>query len=227
MPQIPEWIQLFVLLGIGAVVIVVPIKVLYEMTKGTRERARRLEDLAARLKERFGTVTFERGVLGPHRIQVTLEGRPATIFQPDPDELLIRVEPKVAPKFHALIRTRGAIDWPFAFLWESLRFLPRFRTFDPLIDDSIRIYASPVLGNYVRELALDGIPPEGKPTGLAESLIVLRRAPGIRKFELRMSPVAGFRLAFRLRTDDLLCRPDEMESAVHHAFRLYDLLVLY
>ena len=111
-------------------------------------------------------------------------------------------------------------------MWESFRILPRILTHDPLIDDSIALYATPIFGSYIREAALDGIPAEGKPTGLAESLVILRKMPGVRRFELRMSPSAGFRLSFRLRTDDLLYRPEELESAVHHAFQLYDLLVL-
>jgi hypothetical protein len=41
-----------------------------------------------------------------------------------------------------------------------------------------------------------------------------------------MSPSGGFRLSFLLRADDLLYRADELEAAVHHAFRLYDFLVL-
>ncbi len=227
MIDIPPWIQTFVLVGIAVVVMAVPIKVLYEMTKGSRDRTRRMQDLADRLRERFGNVAFERGLLGPHRIRFTYEGRPATVVQPDDDEIAIRLEPKVAPKFHAVVRTRGRISWPFTVLWESLRPLRRIRTFDPLIDESIEIFATSVFGGYLRELALDGIPAQGKPTGLAESLIVLRRAPGVRRFELRMSPVAGFRLWFQLRADDLVYRPDEMESAIHHAFRLYDLLVMY
>jgi hypothetical protein len=100
------------------------------------------------------------------------------------------------------------------------------RTHDPLIDDTLAIYASEPFGAYLRELALDGIPAQGKPTGLAESLVVLRRLPGVRHFEFRMSPASGFRLTFLLRADDLLYRPDDLEAAVHHAFRLYDLLVL-
>ncbi len=227
MIEIPNWIQAFVLVGIALVVLIVPIKIVWEMTKGSRDRSRKADDLAARLKERFGGVRLEGGILGPQRIHLTSEGRPAVVFQPEPDELVIRLEPKVAPKFHAVARTRGRLSLPFAVMWESLRILPRHRTFDPLIDESIDLYASGPFGAYLRELALDGLPAGGKPTGLAESLIVLRRTPGARMFELRMSPAGGFRLRFLLRADDVLYRPDELEAAVHHAFRLYDLLVLY
>jgi hypothetical protein len=224
--EIPHWIQVFVLVGVALVVLIVPIKILWEMTKGSRDRTRKADDLAARLKERFGGVRMEGGILGPHRVHLTSEGRPAIVFQPEPDELVIRLEPKIAPKFHFVARTRGAMSLRFTVMWESLRFLPRCRTFDPLIDESIDLYASGTFGAYLRELALDGLPAGGKPTGLAESLIVLRRLPGVRRFELRMSPSGGFRLSFLLRADDLLYRADELEAAVHHAFRLYDFLVL-
>jgi hypothetical protein len=224
--QVPTWIQVFVLAGIGVVILLVPLKVLFEMTKGARDRRRRLHDLSDRLKERFGGVRIEHGLFGPSRIHFTHEGRPAVIFQPEEDELILRLEPKVQPKFHVIVETRGAIDWGFAIMWDSFRILYRVRTHDPLIDDTLAIYASGPFGGLLRELALDGIPAQGKPTGLAESLVVLRRLPGVRHFEFRMSPAAGFRLSFLLRADDLVYRPDELEAAVHHAFRLYDLLVL-
>jgi hypothetical protein len=196
------------------------------MTKGARDRMRRLHDLADRLKERFGAVQLERGVVGPGRIHFTHEDRPATFLQPGEDELILRLEPEIQPKYPVLIETRGRIDWGWAVMWDALRFLPRVRTHDPLIDDTLAIYASAPFGSYLRELALDGIPAGGKPTGLAESLVILRRLPGVDRFRFLMSPGGGFRLSFRLRADDLLFRPDELEAAVHHAFRLYDLLVV-
>jgi hypothetical protein len=192
MIEVPHWVQVFVLVGIALVVIVVPIRILYEMTKDSRERNRRFKDLADRLKERFGGVEAHRTVFGLSRISFQHEGRPATVWQPADDEIL-----------------------------------PRVMTHDPLIDESIALYATPLFGNYLREATLDGIPAEGKPTGLAESLVILRKMPGVRRFELRMSPSSGFRLSFKLRADDLLYRPEELESAIHHAFQLYDLLVMY
>jgi hypothetical protein len=224
--EIPHWVQVFVLVGIALVVIVVPIRILYEMTKDSRERSRRFTDLAERLGERFGGVESRRTVFGLSRIDFQHEGRPATVYQPADDELMIQLEPKVQPKFHLIARTAGAWTPSAALMWEALKVLPRIRTHDPLIDEAVALYATPIFGGYLREAALDGIPAEGKPTGLAESLVILRRMPGVRRFELRMSPSGGFRLSFKLRADDLLYRPEELESAVHHAFQLYDLLVL-
>ena len=226
MIEIPDWIRTFVLAGFGLLVVVVPLRVWWGMTREGRDRRRKLQDLANRLKGRFEAVRLEGGFLGPRRIRVTCEGRPAAIARPSPGEIAIRVEPDAAPRAHAVIRTRGRVRRPFALMGESFRLLRRVRTFDPLIDDSIEIYASAVFGAYVRELALDGISTEGKPEGLVESLTVLRRLPGTEGFELRVSPSGGFRIRFRLRDDDLLYRPEDLESALHHAFRLHDLLAM-
>src|SRR5688572_28348973 len=226
MIEVPHWVQIFVLVGIALVVIVVPSRILYEMTKDSRERSQRFKDLADRLKEKFGGVEAHRTVFGLSRINFSHDGRPATIYQPADDELMIQLEPRIEPKFHVIARTLGPLSPGFAVMWESFRVLPRFMTYAPLIDDSIALYASPLFGSYLREAMVDGIPAEGKPTGIAESLVILRKMPGVRRFELRMSPTGGFRLSFKLRSDDLLYRPEELESAVHHAFQLYDLMVL-
>jgi len=224
--EIPHWIQIFVLLGIALVIIVVPIRILYEMTKDTRDRGRRFGELADRLKEKFTGVEVSRAMFGASRIRFKHDDRAAAVLQTADDEIQIQLEPKVEPKFHVIARTRGLVVPPIAVMWESFRVLSRILTQDPLIDGSVALYATPVFGSYLREAALDGIPAEGKPTGLAESLVVLRKMPGVKSFELRMSPSGGFRLTFRLQADDLLYRPEELESAVHHAFQLYDLLVL-
>lgn len=222
MIEIPHWAQVAVLVGIGLVILVVPIKVLWEMTRGTRDRTRRGRELADRLKEKFTGVRFERGVLGPHRIELMHGDRPVAVAQPDDDELAIRLEPKTLPSSHVLVRTRRALRLPFTILWESLRPLPRIRAVDPTIDESIEVFASKTFGAYLRDLAHD----DTRESPFAESLVILNRLPGVKRFELRLSPVGGFRLWFKLRTEDLLHRPDDLESAIHHAFVLYDLMVI-
>lgn len=226
MIEIPDGIRTFVLAGIGLLFVAVPLRVAWGMTRESRDRRRRLRELAGRLGGRFGSVRIEGGWLGPRRILLECEGRPAAVAQPSPGEIAVRVEPGAAPRAHAVIRTRGRFGRPFAWMAESFRFLRRVRTLDPLIDDSMDVYASASFGALIRELARDGVSPAGKPEGLVESLTVLRRLPGTAGFELRMSPSGGFRLRFRLRDEGLLYRPEDVESALHHAFRLYDLLAL-
>lgn len=226
MPEIPSWIQVFVCVGIGLLFVAVPLRLIHESTKGMRDRNRRAEDLAARLRERFGEVKLHYGVFGPPLVRFQREGRGAILWEPSEHELELRLDPKVPPPFPAIVRTRGFWNPGFTMMWDSLRLLRRFRAYEPLIDDSMVIYSTPVFGSYLRDLAQDGLPAGGKPSGLAESLVVLRRAPGVERFEFRMSPGGGFRVRFRMRADDLLYRADELESIVHHTFRMYDLLVL-
>jgi hypothetical protein len=222
-PLIPPWIQVFVVAGIAVLTVLVPLKVLYEMTRTSRERTRKAKELAERLKERLGQASYEGGFLVPPRIRVSFEGRTAVLTPEDEDELRIVLHATVAPVFPLVVRTKGALGLPFAV--EGWRLLPRLRTFDPLLDESIAVYADGVFGAYVRDVALDVLPAGGKAAGLAESLIVLRRLPGVRAFELRMSASGGVRLRFELRSGDLLYRPDELESVLHHAFAIYDRLV--
>jgi hypothetical protein len=222
-PLIPHWIQVFVLAGIAALTVLVPLKVLSEMTRSSRDRTRKAKDLAERLRERVGEAVYEGGFLVPPRIRVKHDGRKAVLIPDDEDELRILVEAPIAPPFPLVVRTKGALVLPFAV--EGWRLLPRLRTFDPTLDDSLAVYADGAFGAYVRDLALDGLPAGGKPNGLAESLIVLRRVPGVWAFELRLSPSGGLRLRFELRSADLLHRPDELEAVLHHAFSIYDRLV--
>jgi len=226
MHEIPHWIQVFVLVGIGLVLVLVPFRVIFELTRGARQRTRRQKELADRMRERFGAVRFERRLLGPHVIHFSHEGRPATLVEPAEEQMVIRLEPRFAPKFDVVAGTRARVSWPLAVMWESLKILPRVRTFDPLLDERIDLFAAPGFAPYLRELVLSGASDPAKPSGLAESLVVMSRLPGVRRFELRVSPLGGFRVTFQRRADDLLYRPDELESAVHHAFQIYDLLVL-
>ena len=221
--DIPTWVQTFVIVGIAFVILVVPIRVLYAMTRTSRDRMRRVQDLADRLRERFTEVAVERRLLGPHRIKFKAEGRLVSAALPEDDVLELRLDARIAPPFPFIARTRGAMTPSMAF--EGFRMLPRMRTFDALIDDSVAIYATGAFAGYVREAALAGLQAGEKPQGIAESLLILRRLPGIRRFDLRMSRGGGFRIRFDLRSEDLLYRPDELEAAVHHFFALYAQLV--
>lgn len=223
--DVPVWIQVFVIAGIALIVVAVPVRMIWEATRGSRDRRRKVDAFADRLRERFREVSVARSLFGSDRIRFKHKDRPITLFFPDEDEILVRLEVNISPKFPCVIRTKGGIEWPLAF--EAMRPLRRIRTYESVLDDSVLIYSTPLFGAFLREAALDGIPREGKPKGVAESLVVLRRTPGVRWFRLMMSEPGGFRILFRMRTEDLMYRPDELEAVVHHAAQLYDALVLY
>ena len=224
--EIPGWIAGFVLGGIALLLVVVPLRVLWDLTRRSRLRARRLRELADRLRGSFEEVRLEGGFPAPSRIRAAHEGRPLALALPRPSELLLRPEPGRTPAAHLILRTRGRWAWPWALQWDSLRLLRRVRTGDPLVDETMAVYASPALGTWIRELALLGTDAGGKPSPLVESLVILRRLPGIGRMELRISPAGGFLVRFRLRAEDLLYRPEDVEAAAHHAFRLFDLLAM-
>lgn len=223
---IPVWIQVFVLGGIALLLVVVPLRVLWEMTRRTRERARRLRELADRLRGHLQGVRLEGGFPGGHRIRAAHEGRPLTLALPSPSELRLRLEADRVPASSLIIRTRGRWNWPWTILWAPPRWLHRARTGDPLVDETLAVYASPTLGSWIRELALSRTDSTSRPSPLVESLVILRRLPGVERMELRISPAGGFLLRLRLRSEDLLYRPEDLESAAHHAFRLFDLLAM-
>jgi hypothetical protein len=225
MLDIPLWIQIFVVAGIVLIIFVVPIRILWEMTRGARDRKRRVQEFADRLREKFAGVEIKKSVLGPDKIAFKHEDRKLTMQFPEDDEVLLSFDVNIAPKFPLVIKTKGGIEWPVA--WEGFRCLGRIRIYDPVLDDYVLIYSTPLFGAYLREAAQAAIPLQGKPKGITESIVILRRVPGVRKFRLTMSESRGFRIWFRLRTQDLVYRPDELEAVIHHAGRLYDALVLY
>lgn len=223
--DIPLWIQIFVVTGILLVIFVVPLRILWEMTKGGRERRQKVEQFADRLRERFDEVEIKRSLFGTDVLRFKHEGRPVAILLPEPEEILLRLEVKIQPKFPCVIRTKSGIVWPFAC--EGAQLLSRVPIHEPVLDDAVLVYSTSVFGGFLREMAQDSLRATGKPAGLTESIVVLRRSPGVRSFRLMMSESGGFRVRFRLRTEDLLYRPDELEAVIHHTMALYDALVLY
>ncbi|HXG60939.1 MAG TPA: hypothetical protein VNO22_06185 [Planctomycetota bacterium] len=224
MPEIPDGIETFVLVGIGLVILAVPVRVVYEMTRGSRDRTRRLRDLADRLRGRFDSVRMESTFLGPPHLRLVHEGRPAVLFLPAEDAVAVRLDPGPDPIVRAIFRSRRPVRPPWAFAAEGWRVLGRVPSAEPLVDEAADIYADAAAAATIRELLTDGAPESAAPSPLVESLVVLSRLPGVRDFRLKISPRGDSRALFRLRTEDLIHRPDEMESAVHHAFRLHDLL---
>ena len=225
--MIPTYIQYFVLIGIVALIVLVPIRILWGATRGSRERLEKVREVADRLREKFDEVVFDRSLFGNHRIRMKHEERRVWVVLPSARNVILRVRADISPKFHVYART---VSWGcggWKFFWESFRFLRRFRLQDPLVDDRLAIYSTNAFGHYLRERALDDIPITGQPKGVAESFVILTKLPGVKKLKLTMSPAAGMRLHLKLRTKVLLERPEMFESAVHHLLQLYDAFVMY
>jgi hypothetical protein len=225
LPEIPAWIPYFVLGGIAFIIVVVPLKILWEATTSRRERSQKVEKFLDRLRERFNEVSFRRGIIGPSRVTFKHNARKVTLWIADLDELVVQLDENISCKMPMVVKTKGRWTPKWALL--GLRPLPRVLTHDSMIDDAVAIYATAALASYLYEVVQFSVTKEGKPSEVADSLIVLRRAPGVRKFRLTMTPEGPLRIRLRLSTEDMLYRPDQLESVIHHLQRLYDTLVAY
>ncbi len=223
--RIPPWIQYFVAGGVIFVVIAVPLRMIWSATRGLRKRGEMLDQFTDRLRERFNEVSVSRGIIGPASVTFKHEARKVTAIVHGSGCLVLRLSETVSPKFPLVIKTKGRWAWPWSMV--GLRVLPRVRMFDSLVDESVAIYTTLVFGNYLRDMVLDAVTLEGKPSGITESLVVLRKRPGVRRFRLTTAPEGAMAMKLRLRTEDMFYRPEEIETIIHHMGQLYDRFVKY
>lgn len=212
MIEVPGWIENFVFFGVIFVVLFVPLKVFWDLTKDTRGRRKRLEGLTERLKERFSEVSLEGGRLAPARIRFIHEGKGVLLFAPSKRRFELRLEETISPKFPVRMRLAR---WGCPWTWVGGRLLGQVR----LGDTAWRIWTTPGFGAYLQELAQE-------PPSFTDSLIVLRSLPGVRRVDLTLSPSSGLRLRLDLDLDDLAYRPDALEAALHHARAVHHELVV-
>lgn len=204
-PLVPDWIQSFVIGGLVLLAIVVPIRVIWEMTSGSRRRRERMRRLAERLEERFGPVLQERGGLAFEH-----EGRGVRLLSPSEDRLEFRIDEPLSPRFPVCFRRGGR---PFSWTGSRVRLADR-------LADGWRIWSTPGFGAYLEDLA-DAVPDQ--PAPFVAALAALRGLPGLRGAELSLSPRSGVRM--RLDGRDLHYRPDLVETALHQARRIHRELV--
>lgn len=223
--RIPEWVQLFVLAGIGLVIVAVPLRLIWAATRGARLHGEKMDQFADRLRERFNEVKVHRGIIGPASFSFKHERRKFAVTVHDMRSLVVRLDESPSPKLPCVVTTKGRFTPPWAML--GLRVLPRVEMCDSLVDDAVAFYADAAFGGFVRDMITDAATIEGKPSGIVDSLTVIRRLAGVRKFRLAMVPEGAMSLRLKLRTEDVFYRPDALESACHHMGELYDRFVKY
>ncbi|MBI4563556.1 MAG: hypothetical protein HY716_02555 [Planctomycetes bacterium] len=222
---VPAWIETFLLVGVLFVVVAVPVKILWEATRRTRERRQRAAQLADRLREHFSEVRLHRPWLGEDEIHFTHEGFDVTLRIPRPNRIDVAMEAHPSTPAALVVRTRRALRLLPAM--HGMQMLERVTTGDPLIDDELELYANPVLAGFLRDRFMDALAAAGDPPAWTESLVVLKRAPGVKRFVLRFAPDRAITLNLKLRTEDLWYRATELEGILHHVRRMNDLLVHY
>ena len=209
--DIPDWIVTFMLGGIALLVIVVPIMVFRRAARGGKDGAKRMKDLATRLRERFPDVRE-----GNTTVKFQYDGRPCTLAVSFPHKVRLDLKDPVAPPFPVVFCRPTALRGKYLFFPEGFRWLKRFPVADPLLEERIRIYSTGSFGHYLSDV-LAHVDEETDPEDrLSSHLIILSRLPAVTDFRLTASRRKGLRLHLKLSSEDILYRPDDIEAALFH-----------
>ena len=201
--------------------VTIPASLLWKAIRASRENEDRVARLATRLREKFSEITPRRRLFGPPQIAFKVEGRQAHLEVVDARRLRIRVEETPGVPLPVVIRSRG---WS---LWPAGGMLQRVTTADPLVDDSMEIYAGSTFAGFLSDRLLDGMDGETSRSELSDSLFVLKGLSGVKAFEFRFAPDLGVGADLRLKTEDLFYRVDELDSLLHHLHLLHDRFASY
>ena len=208
-------------LSLLLLLITVPATILWRAIKASRETDERLRRMADRMREKFGEVTPRRLFFGPPQISFKVEGRAAHLEIVDAKRLRLRIEESPGVPLPVMIRSRG---WSLFSLRGSMQ---RIATNDPVIDDTMEIFAGETFAGFLADRFLDGAAGETGRTDLGDSLIVLKSLPGVKGYEFRFAPDVGVGADLRLKTEDLFYRVEELESLIHHLHLLHQRFANY
>jgi hypothetical protein len=214
----------FVALGVvvAAMVIVAAVRI-WSTRRDSRERLNRLRESlkeicgdVAQEEWEFWVCAYDRG------IGANYEQRHFTFFLPDKDR--ITVVCKDAPDEPELLLLPCVIRYPRVYWpWQWAGLSPVGRKTLPWGRD-FGFYMPDVLAAYLCELGEAPPPPDESGGSVEDSLVVLRSLRGVKRFRIDMMRCGWCRGSFRLDSDDLLARPDLLESMMHHLARLRVLL---
>lgn len=213
--ELPEYAGVFFLAALGVLTAAILVRMLGRARAagpGAREKRAALE---SSLREAFGDVEVVTLPFGLTRLRVRpptpKEGEPPlawTLRLPRPTRLEVESEEPL-PGLPCLIVAPAGPGW---LNW--LRFwLPRpITTGDRLADATFRVHPSPSLRPLAFELVQSGT--------LVEPLVVMRRLPGVRQLEIETG-ASGCRAILELAGDELLYRPERLESLLTNLEKVY------
>lgn len=225
LPFLPDWAYWFLLGGIGLVVVAVPVRILWKATRGRRAYSTRLDHLAVRLRETFSEVVVRRPLLSAATVDFKFERRKVSMVVKSAKHLILTIDEE--PDVPLAVVLRSARWMKILSVMEGWEVLSPVPTGDPMLDMDVELYANGIFAGFLRDKILGETPMEGPPTGLAESLIIIKGTPGVKKFYLRFSPRTGTTLDLRLSTEDLFYRSEDLESLLHHVHVFHDFIVNY
>lgn len=218
------WVT-WLLVSVGIAVLLWIVRLLWGFLRRRSDSRLRLDHVSVRMREVFNEVSPRRRFWGSPFIDFKHQGRPARLTIHSIRKLTLEVEDRPEVPLPVVVRTRPWMSvWPVTWRLEAL---DRVVTSDPVVDDQVELRANGLFAAFLQDRLFEQVPIEGPPTGLAESLLVLNAAPGVRRFDLRFLPGRRDTLKLKLRTEDLLFRPEDLESLLHHVHNLHESFAHY
>jgi hypothetical protein len=209
------------MISILVLLVSIPLSFLWRAIKASQGRDELVGRMAARLREKFSEIVPRRPFFGPPRISFKADGLKVHLLIADKKRLGLHIEESPGVPLPVLIRSRRWSIWPAGGL------LQRISAHDPLVDDSMEIYASTIFAGFLADRFLDGNAGETSRSELSDSLLVLGNLSGVKAFEFRFVPDHGTMADLKLKTEDLYYRVDELESLIHHLHKLHTRFATY
>lgn len=212
----PPYLLTFFAAALGLVVAAIFIRSALQARANRDEERRRFERLRDAVRGIAPGAEVEDPVWSGPRIVAVVGDVHFTIRTPDPRRLTVladSVEPSDRPLSHAWVLRHPSAWAPFA--WAGLTPIGRRRpAWDR--DGDWTYYLPATLHGYLSALDEGG--------GVEASLTVLRSLPGVKRFRLECDSLGIVMATLRLDSDDLLARPDRLESLLHHVRQVRTLL---
>src|SRR5688572_674345 len=126
------------MISILVLLVSIPLSFLWRAIKASQGRDELVGRMATRLREKFSEIVPRRPFFGPPQISFKADGLKVHLLIADKKRLGLRIEETPGVPLPVLVRSRRWSIWPAGGL------LQRISAHDPLIDDSMEIYASTI-----------------------------------------------------------------------------------
>lgn len=187
---------------------------LRELARERREKRVPYDRLLASVREIRSDAKLEEPFWGKPYVALEEDGRPVEIRRPSPGRIVVRV----LPRGGYAVGLPWVIRWPARWRlfhcfsgWIGRTSLPQHdwsREFEWYLHDGI-------LG-FVKDVVVGD--------ELRAPLVVLRSLAGVRWFRVQYHPLDGLRATFDAPAEDLLTRPEHLDSMLHHLRGMMKLL---
>lgn len=214
--SVPPYLLTFFAAALGLVVAAIFIRSAVQAHARRDEERKRFERLRDALREFAPQAEVEDPVWSGPRITAVFEETHFTIWTPTPRQIIVLAgDLELGDR---LLSHPWVIAYPSRwapFAWAGLTPIARRRpAWDA--DGDWTFFLPPTLHGYLSAMDHDA--------GVEASLTVLRSLPGVKRARLECDSIGLVTATLALDSDDLMARPDRLESLLHHVRQVRMLL---